>query len=103
MRELRMLGSERGVLSNGCPYRNLSSAVHRPRPQCRLCYARLNFNADYRPTRQLKLFLQINNLLDCQNNTVAQGDCTKLSGKRSEIVRWPTPNQAALNPNNVSR
>lgn len=35
-------------------------------------YALLNFNADYRPTRSLKLFLQINNLLDRQYNTAAQ-------------------------------
>jgi hypothetical protein len=34
---------------------------------------------------------------------IPQGDCTKLSGKRSEIVILPTQNQAALKPNNVSR
>ncbi len=35
-------------------------------------YAVLNFNADYRPTRAVKLFLQVNNLLDRQYNSAAQ-------------------------------
>ena len=35
-------------------------------------YALLNMSIDYRPVPRLKIFLQINNLLDRQYNTAAQ-------------------------------
>ncbi len=66
------------IASSGAPARGNENGLHRPDgvfytgPGRSAGYAVLNLNAEYRPTPKLKVFVQINNVLDRRYSTGAQ-------------------------------